>query len=159
MAALMGWMRQNWFYAIAALSLALAGVFFVQYGIENGYLTPFWRVMGALGLGAALIAAGEWIRRRSGDEEGSHTANLPSVFSGAGLVALFAGVLAARQMYGLIGPEMALVGLVAVSALAVVLGWFYGPLLAMVGIVGATAAPFLVGGSSENGCCFTTISQ
>lgn len=154
MAALMGWMRQNWFYAIAALSLALAGVFFVQYGIENGYLTPFWRVMGALGLGAALIAAGEWIRRRSGDEEGSHTANLPSVFSGAGLVALFAGVLAARQMYGLIGPEMALVGLVAVSALAVVLGWFYGPLLAMVGIVGATAAPFLVGGSSENGWLF-----
>ncbi len=152
--ALMGWIKENWFYAIAALSLALSGVFFVQYGIENGYLTPFWRVMGALGLGAALIVAGEWIRRRTGDDGDSHTAYLPSVFSGAGLVALFAGVLAARQMYGLIGAEMALVGLVAVSALAVVLGWFYGPLLAMVGIIGATAAPFLVGGSSDDGWLF-----
>ena len=152
-AALMDWLQANWFLAVAALSMALAGVFFVQYGIENGYLTPFWRVMGALGLGAALIAAGEWIRRRAGDEDG-HAAYLPSTFSGAGLVALFAGVLAARQMYGLIGPEMALAGLVAVSALAVVLGWFYGPMLAAVGIVGATAAPFLVGGSSENGWLF-----
>ncbi|WP_162891769.1 DUF2339 domain-containing protein [Profundibacter amoris] len=152
-AAFLDWLQANWFLAVAALSMALAGVFFVQYGIENGYLTPFWRVMGALALGVALIAAGEWIRRRAGDEDG-HAAYLPSTFSGAGLVALFAGVLAARQMYGLIGPEMALVGLVAVSALAVVLGWFYGPLLAMVGIVGATAAPFLVGGSSENGWLF-----
>lgn len=153
-AALMGWVKENWFYAIAALSLALSGVFFVQYGIENGYLTPFWRVMSALGLGAGLIVAGEWIRRKSGDETDSHTVYLPSVFSGAGLVALFAGVLAARQMYGLIGAEMALVGLIAVSALAVVLGWFYGPLLAMVGIIGATAAPFLVGGSSDSGWLF-----
>jgi len=38
---------------------------------------------------------------------------------------------------------------VAVSALAVLLGWFYGPVLAAVGIVGASAAPFLVGGSSD----------
>jgi uncharacterized membrane protein len=152
-AALLDWLQANWFLAVAALSMALAGVFFVQYGIENGYLTPFWRVMGALALGVALIAAGEWIRRRAGDAD-SHAAYLPSTFSGAGLVALFAGVLAARQMYGLIGPEMALAGLVAVSALAVVLGWFYGPLLAAVGIVGATAAPFLVGGSSENGWLF-----
>ncbi len=154
MAALADWIKENWFYAIAALSLALAGVFFVQYGIESGYLTPFWRVMGALTLGAGMIAAGEWIRRKSGDEADSHTAHLPSVFSGAGLVALFAGVLAARQMYGLIGPEMALIGLVLVAVLAVVLGWFYGPLLAMVGIVGALAAPFLVGGSSESGWLF-----
>ncbi|PHQ99155.1 MAG: hypothetical protein COB39_05250 [Marinosulfonomonas sp.] len=154
LAALTAWIKENWFYAIAALSLALSGVFFVQYGIENGYLTPFWRVMGALGLGAAMIVAGEWIRRKSGDGGDSHTAYLPSVFSGAGLVALFAGVLAARQMYGLIGAEMALVGLVAVSALAVVLGWFYGPLLAAVGIIGATTAPFLVGGSSESGWLF-----
>lgn len=153
-AALTAWIKESWFYAIAALSLALSGVFFVQYGIENGYLTPFWRVMGALGLGAALIIAGEWIRRKSGDEGDTHTQYLPSVFSGAGLIALFASVLAARQMYGLIGAETALAGLVAVSALAVVLGWFYGPLLAAVGIIGATAAPFLVGGSSDSGWLF-----
>ncbi|WP_457646605.1 DUF2339 domain-containing protein, partial [Profundibacter sp.] len=52
-AALLDWLQANWFLAVAALSMALAGVFFVQYGIENGYLTPFWRVMGALALGVA----------------------------------------------------------------------------------------------------------
>lgn len=144
------WLARNWFLAIAALSLALAGVFLVQYGVENGLLSPFWRVMGAAFFGAALIWGGEFIRRRSGDDSERHSAYLPSTFSGAGLVALFAAVLAARQLYGLIGPEGAMVYLVMVSAVAVVLGWFYGPFLAVVGILGSVAAPFLVGGQSES---------
>ncbi len=144
------WLSENWFLAIAALSLALAGVFLVQYGVERGLLTPFWRVMGAVALGVALIWAAEVIRRRAGDDADSHTAYLPSTFAGAGLVVLFAAALAARQLYGLIGPEIALAALLAVSALAVVLGWFYGPFLAITGILGATAAPFLVGGSSDS---------
>lgn len=141
------WIAANWFLAVAALSLVLAGVFLVQYGVENGLLTPFWRVMGALGLGAALIGGGEFIRRRAGDGADSHAAFLPSTFAGAGVVTLFAGVIAARQLYGLIGAETAVAGLVAVAALAVALGWFYGPFLAAIGIIGATLAPFVVGGS------------
>ena len=34
--ALLAWLQHNWVYAISALSLALAGVFFVQYGMEKG---------------------------------------------------------------------------------------------------------------------------
>ncbi len=149
MAALGGWLAENWFLAVAALSLGLAGVFFVQYGIETGLLTPPMRVAGALILGALLIGAAEWIRRRYGDEDGAPAAVLPSTFAGAGLVSIFAGVLAARQLYGLIGPEMALGGLVLTGALGVLLGWFYGPFLSGVGLIGATAAPFLVGGEAE----------
>ncbi|MDT8327060.1 MAG: DUF2339 domain-containing protein, partial [Roseovarius sp.] len=107
LAGLIRWLRDNWALAVAGVSLALAGVFMVQYGVENGLLTPFWRVMGALSLGAALIAGGEVIRRRHGDEGGA-TAGLPSVLSGAGVITLFAAVLAARALYGLIGPEMTL---------------------------------------------------
>ena len=143
------WLAQNWFLAVAALSLALAGVFMVQYGVEQGLITPFWRVMGAAFLGIALIGAGEFVRRRWGDGDQSHTAYLPSTFAGAGLVALFAAVLAARQMYGLIGSETALIYLVMVSIVAIVLGWYYGPYLAVVGILGSLAAPFLVGGESS----------
>lgn len=149
LAKVQAWLKENWFYAIAALCLALAGVFFVQYGIENGLLTPFWRVIGALSLGSALVAAGEWVRRHAGDDEDQHAAFLPSTLSGAGLVALFAGVLAARHLYGLIGAEVCFAGLVAISLMSVVLGWFYGPFLTMVGVLGATATPFLVGGSSD----------
>ena len=148
-ARLSAWIKENWFIAIAALSLAMAGIFLVQYGIENGVLSPRNRVFCSLAFGAALIGFGEWVRRRTGDGAEDTTAFLPSAFAGAGVVTLFAGTVAARQLYGLIGPEMAFAGLVMVALLAVLLGWLYGPLLTVVGIIGAVVAPFIVGGDSD----------
>jgi uncharacterized membrane protein len=142
-ARLARWLRGNWAVAVAGVSLALAGVFLVQYGVERGLLTPAMRVLAALGLGAALVVAGDVLRRRHGD-----AAAVPSGLAAAGLIVLFAGVLAARALYGLAGPGAALGGLVAVAALAIVLGWFHGPVLGALGLLGAGAAPFLVGGES-----------
>ncbi len=150
-AELARWVKENWVYVISAISLALAGVFFVQYGMEKGLLPPAVRVLAAIAFGAGLIGAGEWLRRRHGDGAEDMTAYLPSVFSGAGLVSIFAAVLAARQLYGLIGPEVAFVAHLATAALAVVLGWFYGPLLVAVGLVGAALSPFIVGGTTAPG--------
>ncbi|OYX42541.1 MAG: hypothetical protein B7Z02_11935 [Rhodobacterales bacterium 32-67-9] len=147
--ALGDWLKVNWVFAVSALSLALAGIFFVQYGIENGLLPPAARVAAAILFGGALIGAGEWLRRRWGDRDSDPTANLPSTFSGAGLVSIFGGIIAARQLYGLIGSETAFAGLIATALLAILLGWFYGPFLAAVGLIGATIAPFIVGGASE----------
>ena len=144
MEALTDWLKVNWVLAIAAASLGFAGIFMVQYGIEHGVLSPFWRVMAAFGFGGALVAAGEYVRRRYGDEGEEAMRHVPSVLSGAGVITLFAGVLSARLMYGLIGSNMALAGLVAVSVFAMVLGWFYGPVLAAIGIIGAMAAPFVL---------------
>lgn len=149
------WLRENWVLAIAATSLALAGVFMVQYGIENGLLTPFWRVMGALVFGMGLIAGGEYIRRHAGNDRKDGdavgaTKFLPSTLSGAGVIVLYVAVFAARALYGLIEPPMMLFGLTMVSTVALVLGWFYGPVLAAVGILGATLAPFITGSNSDN---------
>ena len=146
----LGWIGENWFYAVSAVSLALAGLFLVQYGMENGFLPPAARVAVALAFGASLIGGGEFIRRRFGEGEDSTTAYLPSVFSGAGIVSLFGGVLSARMLYGLIGAETALAGMVVVALIALVLGWFYGPLLAAVGIIGAYGATFVLGGSGSD---------
>ncbi|TAG18914.1 MAG: DUF2339 domain-containing protein, partial [Rhodobacterales bacterium] len=101
--------------------------------------------------GGALIAAGEWLRRRHGDEGETTTLYLPSVFSGAGLVSIFAATLAARHMYGLITPEVAFAGHLFTAALAVALGWFYGPLLAAVGLTGFDRRPIsaLSGGQMQ----------
>ncbi|MEM9580670.1 MAG: DUF2339 domain-containing protein, partial [Pseudomonadota bacterium] len=142
------WLRENWFLGVAAVSLALAGIFLVQYGAEQGLLTPFARVMGALGLGAALIAGGEGVRRRYGDESGTMRA-LPSTLSGAGIVTLFAAVLSARHLYGMLPSDLAFYALVGVAVIAIAIGWFYGPFLAAVGVIGALGAPFVVGGSSD----------
>ena len=138
------WLRDNWAYALAALSLALAGVFFVQYGIEKGLLPPPLRVLAALAFGAGLIGAGEWLRRRWGD--GGAAGYLPSVFSGAGIVAIFAGIAAGRLMYGLYGPGLTFAGLALAAVGAIALGWRYGPFLVAIGLIGAATTPFLVGG-------------
>lgn len=144
------WLGENWVYAVSGVSLALAGVFLVQYGMERGFLPPALRVLAGIGFGLGLIYAGERVRRRFGDGEESSTAYLPSVFSGAGLVSVFAAVLAARQMYGLIGPEVTFAALVATAGGAILLGWFHGPLLAALGLVGATLSPFVVGGNADS---------
>lgn len=148
--ALVSWLVQNWFYAVSAVSLGLAGIFLVLYGMEQGLLPPSVRIMASFAFGAALIGAGEYIRRRFGDGEDSATAYLPSTFSGAGIVTLFGAVLSARLLYGFIGPEVALFGMALVGFVAIVLGWFYGPLLAAVGVIGAMVAPFIIGGSSDD---------
>ena len=148
--SLISWITENWFYAISALSLALAGIFLVIYGMEQGLLPPGVRIIAALAFGAALVGAGEYIRRRFGDGEDSSTAYLPSTFSGAGIVTLFGTVLAARLLYDFISPEIALIGMAAVGLVAIVLGWFYGPFLAAIGVIGALVAPFVVGGSSDD---------
>lgn len=142
----MGWMRQNWVYAISALSLALAGIFAAQYAADSGMLPPAMRIALAALMGMLFIAGGEVVRRRTGDEGETSTIYLPSVFSGAGIVTLFGAVLTARYLYGMIEAPGALGLLAGVAGLSVALGWFYGPVLAAVGIIGATAAPFVVGG-------------
>ena len=147
---LFGWLSENWFYAVSAVSLALAGLFLVQYGMENGMLPPAARVASALAFGLGLIGAGEYIRRRFGEAEDSTTAYLPSVFAGAGLVSLFGAVLSAQMLYGLIGGTTGMIGMIAVAGIAMVLGWFYGPLLAANGVIGAFCAPLVLGGSDSD---------
>jgi uncharacterized membrane protein len=151
-AGLLVWMRTNWVYMISAASLALAGVFFVQYGIENGLLPPPVRVLLAVLLGLVLIIAGEWIGRRQaqGGAAAGAAMYLPEVFSGAGLVSMFAGLVAGRQMYEIYGPETAFAGLAATSALAVLLGWRNGPFLAAIGLLGAALTPFLVSSGDDS---------
>ncbi|MEP0067769.1 DUF2339 domain-containing protein [Pyruvatibacter sp.] len=144
------WLKENWIYVVAALSLTMAGIFLVQYGIETGLLSPTVRVISALLFGVALIGVGDRIRRRGGDGDEDLTAFLPSLFAGAGIVTLFSAVVSARQLYGLIGPEMAFIGLIAVAAGAIALGWVYGNFLTVIGIGGAVVAPFIVGGDSTD---------
>lgn len=147
--AAISFIKANWFYLIAATSLAFSGIFFIQYGIEKGLLPPPLRVLCALLFGGCLIGAGEWLRRKGGDEADDLNAFLPSVFASAGIITLFAAILGARQLYGLISPEMAFGGLIAIAGLAVFIGWHYGALLTLIGLIGAAATPFVIGGESE----------
>jgi uncharacterized membrane protein len=139
----------RWVVWIGGLTLALGGFFLVRYSIEQGLLGPGVRVLlGAL-FALALLAAGEWTRRKEdvGAIAPLPVPNIPAILTAAGTAVAFATVYAAYALYGFLVPGTAfiLMGLVALGTLAAAL--LHGPALAGLGIVAAFATPVLV--SSE----------
>ncbi|MGB3044329.1 MAG: DUF2339 domain-containing protein [Xanthobacteraceae bacterium] len=139
----------RWVVWLGGLTLALGGFFMVRYSIEEGLLGPGVRVLLGGLFAAALLAAGEWTRRR--DDMAAITplpiANIPAILTAAGTAVAFATVYAAYALYDFLVPATAfvLLGLVALATLAAAL--LHGPALAGLGVVGAFATPVLV--SSE----------
>lgn len=115
-ARLFGWLSDNWVYAVAAASLALAGVFFVQYGIENGLLPPAARVAAALLFGLALVAAGE-TARAAATAMAKKSAPLICRRCSAGRGSCrWPPLLQRVRMYGLIDEGVAFAGSMATAA-------------------------------------------
>ncbi|MGH0002796.1 DUF2339 domain-containing protein [Pseudovibrio ascidiaceicola] len=141
--------RKNWVVWLGALSLAFGGIFFVQYGIENGVLSPAMRISCALAFGVLLIAGSEFFRYRQKEAHVDPFGPLVAAASG-GLASLFGATVGAYSLYGLIGPTTTFIGLALVSWLAIGGGLLYGPVLATIGILGAYYSPLLVGGTEPS---------
>jgi uncharacterized membrane protein len=136
----------RWVVWIGGLALALGGFFLVRYSIEAGLVGPRVRVtLGGL-FALALLAAGEWSRRKESisDIVALPIANIPAILTAAGTAVAFATVYAAYALYGFLVPASAfiLLGLVALGTLAAAL--LHGPALAGLGVVGAFITPILV---------------
>ncbi|MBV8839473.1 MAG: DUF2339 domain-containing protein, partial [Alphaproteobacteria bacterium] len=137
---------------IGGLALALGGIFLVQYSIEAGLIGPGVRIfLGGL-FAAALIAGGEWTRRRefSIGLANVPTAHIPSILTAAGTTVAFATIYAAYAIYDFLPPAAAffLLGIVALATLAASL--LHGPWLAALGQVGAFVVPALVASDTPN---------
>jgi len=142
----------RWVVWVGGIALFLGGVFLVRYSIEQDLIGPGVRVfLGAL-LAAALIAGGEWTRRkeRFSGFQGLPTAHIPSILTAAGTAVAYATVYAAYALYGFIDPALAfvLLGIVALATLGAAL--LHGPALAALGLVGAEVTPILVSTNSPN---------
>src|SRR5436190_5298360 len=136
----------RWVVWVGGLTLALGGFFMVRYSIEAGLLGPGVRtVLGGL-FALALLAAGEWTRRKESISQiaALPMANIPAILTAAGTAVAFATVYAAYALYGFLVPATAfiLLGVVALGTLAAAL--LHGPALAGLGVVGAFATPILV---------------
>jgi uncharacterized membrane protein len=136
----------RWVVWIGGLTLALGGFFLVRYSIEAGLVGPRVRiVLGGL-FALALLAAGEWTRRKESisDIVALPIANIPAILTAAGTAVAFATVYAAYALYGFLAPAAAfiLLGLAALGTLAAAL--LHGPALAGLGVVGAFVTPVLV---------------
>src|SRR5580698_10048100 len=139
----------RWVVWLGGLTLALGGFFMVRYSIDAGLLGPGVRTLLGGAFALALLAAGEWTRRRESIStiEALPIANIPAILTAAGTAVAFATVYAAYALYDFLAPATAfiLLGLVALGTLAAAL--LHGPALAGLGVAAAFATPILV--SSE----------
>lgn len=136
----------RWVVWVGGLTLALGGLFMVRYSIEAGLLGPGVRIVLGGMFALALLAAGEWTRRKESVSAGEAPpiANIPAILTAAGTVVAFATVYAAYALYDFLVPATAfvLLGMVALGTLAAAL--LHGPALAGLGIAAAFATPVLI---------------
>jgi uncharacterized membrane protein len=136
----------RWVVWVGGLTLALGGFFMVRYSIEQGLLGPGVRTLLGGAFALALLAAGEWTRRKESISAiaGLPIANIPAILTAAGTAVAFATVYAAYALYDFLVPATAfiLLGLVALGTLAAAL--LHGPALAGLGVAAAFLTPILV---------------
>lgn len=129
------------------ITLIVAAVLMVKYSIDSGLLSPVVRVMLGLVFGTGLIAGAELARR---SEDRVRDPRVAQSLAGAGIGGLYAAVLAAANLYGLVGPGVAFAGLAAITGLAMVLAMRFGVPCAVLGLVGGLATPAVVQSSAPS---------
>ena len=131
---------------VGGVALGLGGLFLVRYSIEQGLLGPGARIAAGAFFALALIAAGEWMRRRetASPFAAIPSAHIPGVLTAAGTSTAFATVYAAYALYGMFGPAGAFVLLGAIAVATMLASALHGPALAALGLLAALASPLLV---------------
>src|SRR5258707_15434667 len=142
----------RWVVWVGGLTLALGGFFMVRYSIDAGLLGPGVRTLLGGAFALALLAAGEWTRRKESLSAiaALPIANIPAILTAAGTAVAFATVYAASALYDFLAPATAfiLLGMVALGTLAAAL--LHGPALAGLGIAAAFLTPVLVSSSKPD---------
>ncbi|MEO9132260.1 MAG: DUF2339 domain-containing protein, partial [Sphingomonas sp.] len=133
------------------ITLAIAGVLIVKYAIDAGMFgrifTPGVQAVCGILFGLGLICGAEWahLRRDKVDDP-----RVSQALSGAGISTLYASLLVAANLYHLISPLTAFIGLALVTATALWLSLRHGMPSALLGLAGGLAAPALTVGLDAN---------
>jgi uncharacterized membrane protein len=123
---------------VGGLLFALAGIFFVRYAVDAGWLAPPVRVALGVLAGFGAVISSEVLRRRG-------YGPTADALAGGGVVVLYASIWAARMLYQLV-PALVAFGLMAViTAAAIALAWRHRSLVvALLGLAGGFATPLLL---------------
>lgn len=139
-------LASRWFVWIGGVAIAIGGLLFVKYAYDEGLISPSLQVFLGILAGLCLVAAGEWVRRRTMDPD----SYVPAALSAAGLATLFAAIFAAYALYGLVSPMVAFAGLALVGLGALVLSRWQGPFIAALGLLGSYVTPALIPSSDPD---------
>jgi uncharacterized membrane protein len=129
------------------ITLAIAGMLIVKYSIDAGLVSPLVRVVSGLIFGFVLIGGAELALRQ---DERVGDPRVRQALSGAGVASLYGAILIAANLYELIDPVAAFLGMAAVTGLAMGLSLRFGAPSALLGLAGGLAAPALVGSAEPN---------
>jgi uncharacterized membrane protein len=140
------WLTSRGLIWLGGGTLALAAVYLVKYTYDRGWLGPAAGVIIAFASGLALVAGGEWLRRRPLQRAIAAIGPnyLPPALTAGGLFAAFASIYAAYGLYSLLPPFLAFVLLAAIAFAAFGMALLQGPLIAVLGLLGGFATPLLV---------------
>lgn len=129
---------RNWFAIIGAVALIVGIGFFLKLAFDNNWIGDTGRIILGVVLGLGLVGVGEYAQRRVPVWAQPVTA--------AGAVILYLSIYAAFGLYQLIRPDVALLFLALVVAMAALLALRYESIvIALLGIIGAFLAPALLG--------------
>jgi uncharacterized membrane protein len=144
-------LASRWFVWIGGAAVALGGLLLIKYAHDQGLISPALRVVLGLVFAAALVSAGEYVRRSRSSDVVDY---VPAALSAAGLVTAFGSVYAAHALYDLVPGGMAFIGLGLIALGAFALSRLQGPLIAALGLIGAYVAPMLVTSDNPNAGAF-----
>jgi uncharacterized membrane protein len=136
----------RWGVWLGSAALLLAGVFLIRYAVERELLGPAARCILAALLGAALLAAAEWLARHEPPSIPGpfRTDQAPAGLAAGGTAVLFGAAYGAGPYYDLLPPLLAFGAMAAASFVGLAAALRHGPLTAATGIAGAFATPALV---------------
>ena len=144
----------QWSVWVGGLALLVGAVLLIRFSIEAGFFGPTARIAMAVGLGVALLLAGEWLKRsddkvltgRLGEAAKAlqDNASVPGLLSAVGIFTLLGASYAAHELYGLIPALVAFAALAIISLGAMALSLRQGPLLAAIGLLASFATPLLI---------------
>ena len=140
----------RWFVWVGGIAIAVGGVLFVKYAVDNDLLSPAARCAIGLIFGLVLILAGEFFRRRTVARE----TYVPAAITAAGLVIAFGSIYAAHSFYSLISPTTAFAGLAIIALGAFALSLAQGPLIAALGLIGSYATPAIIPSADPSATAF-----
>ena len=139
-------LTSRWMVWLGGIALAIAGLLFAAYSIEQGWIGPQTRIILGFLFGLALTAGGEWVRRRPFQRAiaSIRTDYVPPALSAAGLSTMFTSIYAGHALYALYPTLMAFVVLAIISLGAIAYSMLQGWFIALLGIVGSFITPALM---------------
>jgi uncharacterized membrane protein len=125
------------------LAIVFAVAFFLKYAFDKGWITPTYRVWTGILIGAAFLAAGEWLRKKY--------ATYAYGLTGGGILILYLTAWASFKLYDLYPHKLVFIFMALITATASLLAARYNTLIiAILGLIGGFLTPILLSTGVDN---------